>query len=174
MQEMTKLPEGYRLAGEQKKGYYGPVEAALLPPTAAADVSPWYLLPHQSRPLTHEQTLRVEAEVQRTETGWTIRVHCEEPGEVMTQLSFIFGREGSFTSGELQAVEEDCYLWSGGVLRYTCGEEWVELTGGELGHLATAVREAKLQNNCKAVLVNVMTPFDKTFTLTLSPSTISD
>ncbi|WP_310831001.1 hypothetical protein [Paenibacillus pedocola] len=170
MQEITKLSAGYRLAGEQKKGYYGPVEGALLPPTAAAAVSPWYLLPHQSRTLTHEQTFRVEAEVQRTDTGWTIRVHCEEPGEVMTQLSFVFGREGSFTSGELQAVEEDRYLWSGGVLRYTSGEDWLELTGGELGHLASTVREAKLQNNCKAVLVNVMTPFDKTFTLTLSPS----
>lgn len=172
MQEMAKLPAGYHLAGEQKKGYYGPVAGALLPPTAGAAVSPWYLLPHQSRPLTHEQTFRVEAEVQRSDTGWTIRVQGEEPGEIMTQLSFVFGREGSFTSGELKEVEEDCYLWSGGVLRYTCGEDWIELTGGELGHLAKSVREAKLQNNCKAVLVNVMTPFDKTFTLTLSPSMI--
>lgn len=172
MQEMTKLSAGYRLAGEQKKGYYGPVEGALLPPMAGAAVSPWYLLPHQSRPLTHEQTFRVEAEVQRTDTGWTLRVHCEEPGEVMTRLSFVFGREGSFTSGELQAVEADCYLWSGGTLRYSCGEDWMELTGGELGHLAAGVREAKLQNNCKAVLVNVLTPFDKTFTLALSPSRV--
>ncbi|WP_379145833.1 hypothetical protein [Paenibacillus sp. sgz500992] len=172
MQEMTRLPEGYLLAGEQKKGYYGPVAEALLPQTSGTPVSPWYLLPHQSRPLTHEQTFRVEAEVQRTDTGWTIRLHSEEPGEVMTQLSFIFGQEGKFTSGELQTVEEDCYLWSGGDLRYTCSEDWIELTGGESGHLATSVREAKLQNNCKAVLVNIMTPFDKTFTLTLSPSMI--
>lgn len=170
MQEMARLPEGYRLKGEQKKGYYGPVEEAFLPPSAGTAVSPWYLLPHQSRALTHEQTFSVETEVQRTDTGWTIRLHCEEPGEVMAQLSFIFGREGSFTSGELQTVEEDCYLWSGGNLRYAYGGDWIELTGGELGHRATSVREARLQNNCKAVLVNLMTPFDKTFTLTLSPS----
>lgn len=31
MQEMIKLPQGYRLTGEQKKGYYGPVETGLLP-----------------------------------------------------------------------------------------------------------------------------------------------
>ncbi|MFB5761213.1 hypothetical protein [Paenibacillus medicaginis] len=172
MQEMTKLPEGYRLAGEQKKGYYGPVEGALLPPTSGTAVSPWYLLPHHMRPLTHEQTFRVEAEVQRTNKGWTIRLLGDEPGEVMTQLSFIFGREGSFTTGELQAAGEDCYLWSGGHLRYVCGEDWIELTGGELGHLAATVREAKLQDNCKAVLVNFMTPFNKTFTITLSPSMI--
>ncbi|MHA6533157.1 hypothetical protein [Paenibacillus sp. BAC0078] len=170
MQEMTKLPEGYRLTGEQKKGYYGPVEGALLPQTSETPVSPWYLLPHQSRPLTHEQTFRVQAEVQRIGEDWTIRLHSEEPGEVMTQVSFIFGREGSFTSGELQAAEEDSYLWSGGNLRYTCGEEWIELTGGEMSHLAAGVREAKLQNNCKAVLVNLVTPFDKTFTIKLSPS----
>ncbi|MNO36628.1 hypothetical protein D3C76_266990 [compost metagenome] len=170
MQEMTRLPEGYQLAGEQRKGYYGPVEEALLPPTSGELVSPWYLLPHQSRALTHEQRFRVQAEVQRTGGGWTIRLHCDEPGEVMTQVSFIFGREGSFTSGELQAAEEDCYFWSGGSLRYACGEDWIELTGGGREHLATGVREAKLQDNCKAVLVNVVTPFDKTFTITLSPS----
>lgn len=169
MQEMTRLPAGYRLAGEQKKGYYGPVEGALLPPTSGTPTSPWYLLPHHIRPLTHEQTFRVEAEVQRTGEGWTLRLYGDEPREVMTQLSFIFGREGSFTSGELQAVGEDCYLWSGGSLRYICGEDWIELTGGELGHLAATVREAKLQDNCKAVLVNLLTPLDKTFTITLSP-----
>lgn len=170
MQEMTKLPEGYRLAGEQKKGYYGPVEGAWLPQTSGTSVSPWYLLPHQSRPLTHEQTFRVEMEVQRTDEGWALRLHGDKPGEVMTQLSFIFGREGDFTSGELQDVGEDCYLWSGGNLRYVCGEDWIELTGGGLSHLAATVREAKLQDNCKVVLVNIMPPFDKTFTITLSPS----
>lgn len=170
MQEMSKLPDGYRLTGEQKKGYYGPVEGALLPQTSGSVVSPWYLLPHQSRPLTHEQTFRVEVEAQRNDMGWTLRLQGGEPGEVMTQLSFIFGKEGSFISGELQAVGEDSYLWSGGNLRYKCGEDWIELTGGEVGHLAVTVREAKLQNDCKVVLVNFMTPFDKTITITLSPS----
>jgi hypothetical protein len=146
------------------------VETERLPETAGAPVSPWYLLPHHIRPLTHEQTFRAEAEAVRTATGWTIRLQCEEPGEVMTQLSFVFGKEGSFTSGELEAVEEDCYLWSGGTLRYECGEDWIELTGGEAAHLAASVREAKLQNNCKTVLVNLMTPFNKEITLTLSPS----
>lgn len=170
MQDMSRLPEGYRLAGEQKKGYYGPVETERLPETAGAPVSPWYLLPHHIRPLTHEQTFRAEAEAVRTATGWAIRLQCEEPGEVTTQLSFVFGKEGSFTSGELEAVEEDCYLWSGGTLRYECGEDWIELTGGEAAHLAASVREAKLQSNCKTVLVNLMTPFNKEITLTLSPS----
>ncbi|AIQ50284.1 hypothetical protein [Paenibacillus sp. FSL R7-0331] len=170
MQEMIRLPQGYRLTGEQKKGYYGPVETGLLPESAGAAVSPWYLLPHHSRLLTHEQTFRAEVDAERTGTGWKLRLQAAEPGEVMSQLSFIFGNEGSFTSGGLKDLGEDCYLWTSGALRYECGEDWIELTGGEAGHLATSVREANLQNNCKAVLVNLMTPFDKEITITLSPS----
>ncbi|MEK5033901.1 hypothetical protein MKY96_20785 [Paenibacillus sp. FSL R7-0302] len=171
MQEMTRLPEGYLLKGVQKKGYYGPVAASLLPPSAAADVSPWYLLPHHKRPLTHEQTLSVETEVHKTAEGWTIRLHCEEPAQVMAQLSFNFGGEGNLTSGELQTVHEDYCLWSGGTLRYSYAGDWIELTGGELAHRSRSARESSQQNSCKSVLVNLVTPFDKTFTLTLSPST---
>ncbi|MFD1908786.1 hypothetical protein ACFSQ7_39645 [Paenibacillus rhizoplanae] len=153
MQEMTRLPEGYLLKGVQKKGYYGPVEGALLPPQAGTAVSPWYLLPHQSRPLTHEQTLSVETEVHRTETGWTIRLHCAEPAQVLAQLSFKFGWEGNFTSGELetldedntsgelQMVDEDNFLWRDGQIRYTSGGDWIDLTGGEMAHLGRTAPE---------------------------------
>ncbi|WP_340022036.1 hypothetical protein MHI24_24020 [Paenibacillus sp. FSL K6-1096] len=170
MQELTRLPEGYSLKGVQKKGYYGPVAAEQLPPSAAADVSPWYLLPHHKRPLTHEQTLCVETEVHRTAEGWTIRLRCAEPAQVMAQLSFNFGWEGNLTSGELQTVHEDYCLWSGGTLRYSYAGDWIELTGGEQAHRSRSAREASQQNSCKSVLVNLVTPFDKTFTLTLSPS----
>ncbi|WP_337999875.1 hypothetical protein [Paenibacillus urinalis] len=70
MQEITKLAGGYRMSGEQKKGYYGPVAEGLLPATSKTPVSPWYLLPHQSRLLTHEQTFRVQIDVIRNENGW--------------------------------------------------------------------------------------------------------
>ncbi|MEK4008601.1 hypothetical protein [Paenibacillus sp. FSL H3-0333] len=183
MQEMTRLPEGYSLKGVQKKGYYGPVEGALLPPEAGTAVSPWYLLPHQSRPLTHEQTLSVETEVHRTETGWTIRLHCAEPAQVLAQLSFKFGWEGNFASGELepadqnnftlgelQSVDEDHFLWSGGQIRYTSGGDWIDLTGGEMAHLGRTAPEPGAPKSFKTVQVNLVTPFDKTFTLTLSPA----
>ncbi|ETT72447.1 hypothetical protein C173_13935 [Paenibacillus sp. FSL R7-277] len=183
MQEMTRLPEGYLLKGVQKKGYYGPVESALLPPEAGTAVSPWYLLPHQSRPLTHEQTLSVATEVHRTETGWSIRLHCAEPAQVLAQLSFKFGWEGNFASGELppadqnnftlgelQSVDEDNFLWSGGQIRYTSGGEWIDLTGGEMAHLGRTSPEPGPPKSYKTVQVNLVTPFDKTFTLTLSPA----
>ncbi|WP_025680430.1 hypothetical protein [Paenibacillus massiliensis] len=169
MQQLDRIAEGYCLVGQQKKGYYGPVSVELLPDTSHTSISPWYLLPHQSRQLTHEQTFKVEAKTQRTETGWILHVAACEPQEVMVQLSFVFGDEGHLSGGEIQQTEEGHYLWKDGTLRYSCGDDWMELRGGELGHLATTVREAKLPEQCKVVLVNLMTPFEKTVEIKLSP-----
>ncbi|MDR6726408.1 hypothetical protein J2W91_004919 [Paenibacillus amylolyticus] len=170
MQDMTRLPQGYRLTGEQKKGYYDPIPANELPETASSDISPWYLLPHQSRRHTHEQTFRVGAEVLHTENGWTMHLTGEEPEDIMMQLSFVFGSEGELTYEDGTETSDGHHLWSSGNLRYTCGEDWIEICGGEAGHLAPSVREAKLPDKCKVVLVNFMTPFDKTIYISLSPS----
>lgn len=171
MQEMTVLENGYRLEGEQKKGYYGPVAETLLPATSREPVSPWYLLPHHRRVITHEQKIRVTVEALRTDRGWELKVGCTEPLDVMTQISLVFGSEGEFVAGEFQDNGSDTLLWSGGTARYECEGDWVELTGGELAHLSTGVREAGLPPHCKTLLANVMTPFEKTITLTLSPGT---
>lgn len=170
MQNMTRLPQGYRLTGEQKKGYYGPVPSGELPESASSSISPWYLLPHQSRALTHEQTFRVGAEVLQTANGWTMHLSGEEPQDIMMQLSFVFGSEGELSCEDGIETRDGSILWKGGKLRYSCGEDWLEMDGGEMGHLAATVREAKMPENCKVVLVNFMTPFDKTLDITLSPS----
>lgn len=172
MQNMTRLPQGYRLTGEQKKGYYGPVPSADLPATASSSISPWYLLPHQTRTLTHEQTFRVGAEVLQTDRGWTLHLTGEEPQDIMMQLSFVFGSEGELSCEDGIETSDGSILWKGGKLRYSCGEDWLEIDGGEMGHLAATVREAKMPENCKIVLVNFMTPFDKTLNITLSPSLV--
>lgn len=169
LQEMKKLPDGYRLTGEQKKGYYGPLAETLLPETSRSFLSPWYLLPHQSRPVTHEQLFTMETDVTHSDNCWTIRIKSSEPKEVMTQISFLFGDEGNFVSGDLLELSEGCYCWKGDKLKYTSGTGWVELTGGELGHRAHNVSNTILQKECKIVSVNLVTPFDKTFTVTLSP-----
>ncbi|MCM3135860.1 hypothetical protein M3629_24115 [Paenibacillus polysaccharolyticus] len=172
MQNMTRLPQGYRLTGEQKKGYYGPVPSADLPATASSSISPWYLLPHQTRTLTHEQTFRVGAEVLQTDRGWTLHLTGEEPQDIMMQLSFVFGSEGELSCEDGIETSDGSILWKGGKLRYSCGEDWLEIDGGEMGHLAATVREAKMPENCKIVLVNFMTPFNKTLNITLSPSIV--
>ncbi|MBR2566237.1 MAG: hypothetical protein IKE29_16680 [Paenibacillus sp.] len=170
MQSMIKLSQGYRLTGEQKKGYYGPVSSDDLPASASSAISPWYLLPHQSRKLTHEQTFRLDAEVLQTENGWTMHLSGAEPRDIMMQLSFVFGSEGELSCEDGIETSDGSIMWRGGKLRYTCGEDWLEMDGGEMGHLAATVREAKMPEKCKVVLVNFMTPFDKTIELTLSPS----
>ncbi|MDM5280506.1 hypothetical protein ACN9MH_00815 [Paenibacillus silvae] len=170
MQHMTRLSQGYQLTGEQKKGYNGPIPTADLPASASSPISPWYLLPHQTRALTHEQTFRVGAEVVQTENGWTIHLTGEEPQDVMMQLSFVFGDEGELSYEDGTVTSDGSVLWKSGKLRYSCGDDWLELDGGEMGHLAATVREAKMPEKCKVVLVNFMTPFDKTIQITLSPS----
>lgn len=170
MQTMEREANGtYRLSGEQRKGYYGPV-AAPNPPIPFGEVSPWYLLPHQERELTHEQVFRAEIEAVPVEGGWDLHIHAHEPGEVMTQLSFVFGGEGQIVSGEGGHPGEDKRFWSGGTLRYENGADWIELTGGELAHVALSVREANLPEGCKVALVNLMTPFDKTVRIRMSPA----
>ncbi|CAH1220178.1 hypothetical protein [Paenibacillus sp. JJ-223] len=171
MQQMRQTESGYSLIGEQKKGYYGPVPTNRLPLSANTPTSPWYLLPHQERELTHEQTFSVHAEVAQTKDGWTLDLAGENPQEIMMQLSFVFGSEGELSSnGLVETKKGGPYFWEGGTLRYACGGDWIELTGGELGHLAATVREAKLPDGCQVVLVNFMTPFRKTIHISLSPS----
>ncbi|WP_328802433.1 hypothetical protein [Saccharibacillus alkalitolerans] len=172
MQEMERGEDGrYLLSGEQRKGYYGPVETSLLPAGTAQGVSPWYLLPHQARELTHEQVFRMRADLVPIAGGWDLRLQADEPGDVMTQLSFVFGGEGKIVSGELSKAGKDRWLWSGGALRYESGGDWIELTGGEMSHLAPSVREAVQPDGCIVVLINLMTPLDKTVSIRLSTET---
>lgn len=167
--KIEKLSDGYRLSGEQKKGYYGPVSEMLLPKTSQSGVSPWYLLPHQSRMVTHEQTFCVQIDTTFDDNCWTIRMKSNGPSDVMTQVSFIFGNEGDFVTGDVTETNEGHFFWKGDKLRYTCGEEWIELSGGECKHKAESVRDAIWPSHCKIALVNLVTPFDKTFVITLSP-----
>lgn len=67
-------------------------------------------------------------------------------------------------------MDEDNFLWSGGQIRYTSGGEWIDLTGGEMAHLGRTSPEPGPPKSYKTVQVNLVTPFDKTFTLTLSPA----
>ncbi|WP_252361756.1 hypothetical protein [Paenibacillus terrae] len=98
MQELTVHETGWTLLGQQVKGYYGPVAASDLPPISQEEISPWYLLPHHKRPLTHEQKHEIRVDV------WTLRFRSEGPLDCMTQILFVFGREGKFTCGEYKLV----------------------------------------------------------------------
>lgn len=172
MNSLEAIEGGYRLAGEQRKGYFGPVAAAQLSPSASEATSPWYLLPHQLRPETHVRKHRVEAEVLERGDGWELVVRSAEPEEAMTQLSVILAAEGELTGGERCPAGTGAEFWKSGTLRYENGGDALELEldGYVFDHSAAGVREASYPANCRTLLVNVMTPFETRIRIRTAPA----
>lgn len=160
MNSLIEADDGYRLAGEQLKGYYGPVAAEHLPATAAEATSPWYLLPHHVREETHVQRLRVEADVLETADGWELVIRSGEPEDAMAQISVILAADGELSGGELAHAGEGKQFWKSGTLRYAVGRDVLELSGGAFAHTAGFVREANLPTDCRTLLLNVVAPFE--------------
>lgn len=169
MNELEVLEKGYKLTAVESKGYYGPVAEENLPLSAGSAVSPWYLLPHHLRETTHLQYHHVEAELRKTEHGWQLQLRCPEPDSMMTQVVFVFGSEGSF-SGEGLTPIEDAYFWKHGSVRYAAGEDWIEVDGGAHEHLVKTLRNTAIPVGCQSLVVNLMTPYNKTFDIKLSPT----
>ncbi|TYP74097.1 hypothetical protein [Paenibacillus methanolicus] len=169
MNELEQVDDGYRLTGEETKGYYGPIAADRLPESASGAVSPWYLLPHQLRDVTHLQRHRVAVELTETKEGWKLRVRCDMPDVLLTQISFVFGKEGSFSGGELAPAETGTLFWKDGVVTFASGGEWIEVSGGAHEHRAKSIRGAAFPADCQTLVVNVLTPYDRTFDIRLSP-----
>jgi len=170
MNEMEQLDSGYRLSGKEEKGYYGPVPGDQLPESAGGSISPWYLLPHQLREVTHLQQHRVQIELTETGDGWQLRVRCDKPDVLLTQISFVFGKEGAFEGGELLPAEKGAQFWKNGAVRFTAGDDWIEVDGGAHEHRAKSIRGAAFPADCQTLVVNVLTPYDRTFYISLSPS----
>lgn len=168
MNSIETVEDGYRLSGTEKKGYYGPVSGDQLPSTSSESISPWYLLPHQMREVTHLQEHHVEVGLVRTEEGYIIRVQCDKQEPLMTQISFVLGSEGEFLSGDLASADKSTQWWKDGTVRYSVGGDWIELDGGACAHTMRAIRNAPLPSDCRTLLVNLVTPYNQTFRIKLS------
>lgn len=169
MNDLAQFESGYRLTGEETKGYYGPIAADRLPESAKGAVSPWYLLPHQLREMTHLQRHQVAVELTETGEGWKLRVRCDMPDVLLTQISFVFGKEGAFSGGERAPAETGTEFWKEGAVTYACGEDRIVVTGGAHEHRAKSIRGAAFPADCQTLVVNVLTPYDRTFEIKLSP-----
>ncbi|MNZ71758.1 hypothetical protein D3C78_901240 [compost metagenome] len=174
MSSLQQLDDGYRLTATEKKGYYGPVSAEHLPESASGEVSPWYLLPHHLREMTHEQRHDVEVEITEIGEGWRIRVHCERPEVLLTQISFVFSREGELTGDDLESAAAGTWFWKSGKARLTAGEDWLELSAGAHEHLARVLNNTSYSPDCQTLIVNLMTPYDTTFDIRLSKQHITE
>ncbi|OXM86592.1 hypothetical protein CF651_09060 [Paenibacillus rigui] len=178
MQRLIRTEQGtssYRLYAEVDKGYNGTIPAELLPESSRSEMSPWYLLPHQHRPMTHSQTHRVQVDVQGVDhLTWQVRVSSDSPEDVFTQIAFIFGEEGQFVveAGDkesvLQQAAPHAQFWKQGCVRYQVGEDRIELEAGAHEHTLTGVRDIQHPSGASSLLVNLITPFEHTFTLRLS------
>lgn len=170
MQQMEVRDNGYLLSGAETKGYYGPVPAESLPASAAGSVSPWYLLPHHLREITHEQHHAVQVELTEQAEGWKLQLRCKEPIDMMAQVTFVFGGEGAFSgSAVLAPVTEQAKFWTEGTVRYESSGDWIEITGGAQEHVAREIRNTSFAAGCQTLIVNLMTPYEKTFDIHLSP-----
>ncbi|TCN01101.1 hypothetical protein EV294_101553 [Paenibacillus sp. BK033] len=170
MNELDQAENGYRLSGSETKGYYGPIAADKLPESAAEQVSPWYLLPHQLREVTHLQQHQVEVELTETVEGWRLRVSCGKPDVLLTQISFIFGKDGELSGGDRTPAETGTEFWKEGIVTFMAGEDWIQLDGGAHEHRMKSIRGAAYPADCQTLVVNVLTPYDRTFDIRLSSS----
>lgn len=170
MKTLEALQPGYRLTATERKGYYGPVSETDLPESADGPVSPWYLLPHHLRELTHEQRHDIEVDLAESEDGkgWTICVRCAEPFDLLTQVSFVFGSEGTLEGDGIAPATDRAQFWKQGKVRYTAGDDWMEVDGGAHDHWAKALNNTAYPADCQTLLVNLLTPYDRTFTIRLS------
>lgn len=169
MTHMEVLNGGYLLSATESKGYYGPIATANLPATAGESISPWYLLPHHLREVTHLQYHSIQAELTEQEDGWRLHLHCPEPEGMMAQVTFVFGGEGSTTGAALTPAAAEAQFWVEGTVRYQTGDDWIELDGGAQEHMAKEIRNTSYARGCQTLVVNLMTPYDKSFSIRLSP-----
>lgn len=160
----------YKLETTMEKGYSGPVPKEFLSGGVDKEgISPWYLLPHQHRPMTHLQKHRIQAEVEQAEGGrrWEIRIRSDEREDVYTQVTFILGKEGQLNGRGLVPFEEGRYFLKEGSFQYSVGSAGLEIEGGAYDHWLPGIREDDFPGGCLYVHVNLLTPFDRTFTIRL-------
>lgn len=170
MDTLTELPDGYGLESVAGKGYYGTIPADKLPSRTGLPTSPWYLLPHGERPLTHNQTSSVQVGVSEREDGWELHFTAMSPADVLTQIVLLFGSEGSLDSPGLVPVPDmsGASFWTSGSLRYSSGEDWMELEQGCHEHHLAAIRGMNYPDGCQKVIVTLITPLDYTMRIRLS------
>jgi hypothetical protein len=170
MEQLEAVEGGYRLRATMEKGYNGPIPMDKQPSEFfRAQESPWYLLPHQHRPMTHLQKHTIEVEIKQVDdSGWDLRVHSEDMQDVFIQLALIFGEEGQFSGGNLQRVGPYAQFWKEGIVTYKVAGDQLNMSSGVHEHTLPGVRDFIHSEGCQSLLVNLLTPCDRTFSLRFS------
>ncbi|AIQ51831.1 hypothetical protein [Paenibacillus sp. FSL R7-0331] len=170
MDSLKETEAGFLLESTGDKGYYGTIPADKLPPRQGLPASPWYLLPHGERLLTHSQTSKVSVRVSEHSGGWELHFTAPSPEDVLTQIVLLFGSEGTLAGEALAPVPgmKETSFWKSGKLRYSSGGDWMELTDGSHEHHLAEVRGMSYPDGCQKVIVTLITPLDYTLRISLS------
>jgi hypothetical protein len=86
---------------------------------------------------------------------------------VFTQLTFVLGAEGKLAGNGIVPIGHDRYMLKEGSFVYSAGGDSIEISSGAYEHWLTDVRENPHPSGCLYVHVNLLTPFDRTFTVRL-------
>lgn len=157
----------YRLMKRMEKGYKGPIPKEYL--TDIAEESIWYLLPHQYRKLTHNQTFIIEIHINKTNNDeWNIHVKSDEREDVFLQMEFLFSNDGLIQGNEVTKINEKTYFWKSDELIYYFGTNYMTISAGAHEHWMESIGVDQGGSNVQAVKVNLLSPVDKNFTIKLN------
>jgi hypothetical protein len=152
---------GYRLKKTMEKGYNGPIPKQYL--SDVGEKSIWYLLPHQHRKLTHNQTFDVEVDILRTGAGeWNVHVKSDDREDVLLQVEFLFDNEGCI-QGDVETIKENAYFWKNDELTYQSAENSISINSGDHEHWMENTGKVNEVSNVQTVKVNLVSPIDKVF-----------
>jgi len=169
MEKITETETGFVLRGGHKKGYYGPIPQELLPASAGSDISPWYLLPHQHRPMTHVQEHNIEVTVEHNDQQWIVTLESDERPDVMTQVALLFSPDCELTGEGLEEIESNLYFWSEGKLHVKGADgDSLTISGGAKEHVQMQFRNAIPAGASHKVIINLVTPFKHRLVIDMS------
>ncbi|NHN29789.1 hypothetical protein G9U52_08060 [Paenibacillus sp. S3N08] len=166
--ELTEGADSYKLSLILEKGYYGPIPESLLPNHPnRQQLSPWYLLPQQHRPVTHLQQQALTVDVTQEAAEWKIHVRSDQREDVMMQLTFILGAEGCIQGTDIENIGESRYVLKSGSLTYHTEGSAFEISSGSYEHWLPDIRNDYHPAGCQYVHINLLTPVDRIFTIRL-------
>ncbi|WP_018930451.1 hypothetical protein [Gracilibacillus lacisalsi] len=164
--ELEQMKHGYRLTKVLDKGYTGPIPGQYLPKNSEHK-GIWYLLPHQYRNVTHNQSFEVTIDIVREGNDWTIRVLTDDSADVFVQIEFLFRLNDKLKGEGLKKIGDHSYFWEGNDLTLLSGSDKITLESGEYEHWQENIGSPKY-HNLKQVKVNMISPINKRFRLVTS------
>lgn len=167
LETIEKTDGAYHLRKVIEKGYRGPIPNQYLSSTEQTSI--WYLLPHQHRELTHNQKFEVDIAIKRTDNDtWKIHLKTDEREDVLMQVEFLFSNDGQLVGKEVSEIDDSAYFWKGSELIFNSGDSRLVMKGGGHEHWMEYIGVFDEVKNVTSVKVNLVSPVDKWFVISVT------